>query len=90
MSKTQLQNTSRSKPQESGWFAAYKQFLLSKDESVTLKLAPLALAGILPPEILTNAIPVLGLVDDIGFIIATVIVIVKTRQRVKRYRQPDA
>ena len=89
MTDTQLQNKPTSQPQESSWFAAYKHFLLSKDESVTLKLAPLALAGILPPEILTNAIPVLGLVDDIGFIIATIIVIVKTRQRVKRYRQPD-
>lgn len=86
MTDTQLEPSKSSQPIQTSWLSAYKRFLASKDESVTLKLAPLALAGILPPEILTNAIPVLGLVDDIGFIVATIVVIVKTMHRVKKYR----
>lgn len=62
------------------------RFLTSRDESMLLKLAPLALVGILPPEILTNAIPVLGLADDVSYFILATFVIFKTLSRVNAYR----
>ena len=70
-----------------GWFAAYRRFLLSRNESVVLKLAPLALIGILPPEVLSNLIPGIGLLDDVGYIIALVFVVYKTITRVAAYRR---
>ncbi len=68
------------------WPKAYLRFLLSKDESVVLKIAPLALAGILPLDILSNIIPFVGELDDLGYIILLVVVAFKTLKQVNKYR----
>lgn len=72
-----------------GWWDAYKRFLFSKQESIMLKIAPLALIGILPEEIITNVIPGLGLFDDAGFCILASVVVVRTLIRVNHYRAID-
>ncbi|HEY4160758.1 MAG TPA: hypothetical protein VGM08_01725 [Candidatus Saccharimonadales bacterium] len=59
---------------------------MSRDESAALKVAPLALVGVLPADILTNLIPVIGELDDVWFTIAIVIIAVRTIQRVRQYR----
>lgn len=71
---------------KSSWSKAYFRFLRSKDESVVLKIAPLALAGILPLDILSNIIPVVGELDDLGYIILLVAVVFKTLKQVNKYR----
>jgi hypothetical protein len=71
---------------KAGWLTAYKRFLFSREESVLLKLAPLALIGILPEEILSNLIPGLGLLDDAGYVVIVAVVLYKTVTRVNRYR----
>lgn len=72
--------------QRIGWFRAYQRFLLSRDESLVLKLAPLALIGVLPEELLSNLIPGIGLLDDFGYIVLLAFVIYKTFTRVNAYR----
>ncbi len=71
---------------KSSWLKAYAKFLLSKDESVLLKIAPLALAGILPFEILSNLIPLVGELDDLGYVIMLSFVIYKTLKQLNKYR----
>jgi uncharacterized membrane protein YkvA (DUF1232 family) len=68
------------------WTQAYKRFLRSRDESLTLKIAPLALLGLLPLDIISNIVPLVGELDDIGFLIALVIVAGRTYNRVRKYR----
>jgi len=68
------------------WSKAYMRFLLSSDESLMLKIAPLAMLGILPFDIISNIVPLLGELDDLGYLIALAFIIVKTADRVRRYR----
>jgi uncharacterized membrane protein YkvA (DUF1232 family) len=68
------------------WLRAYARFLASRQESTMLKAAPLALMGILPAEILTNAIPVLGVADDVSYVVLAVYIALRTLARVRRYR----
>jgi hypothetical protein len=65
---------------------AYLRFLLSRDESVLLKAAPLALVGALPIDLLSNIVPVVGELDDLGYIIVIVVVTLRTLNRVNKYR----
>lgn len=69
-----------------GWLGAYRRFLLSRRENLLLKVAPLALVGVLPPELLSNLIPGIGLLDDLGYLILAAFVIYKTVSRVNAYR----
>jgi hypothetical protein len=69
-----------------GWSTAYRHFLMARNESIALKIAPLILIGILPPELMSNFIPGLGLLDDYGYMIIAVFVVYKTVTRVQRYR----
>lgn len=69
-----------------GWLSAYQAFLLSRHEPMTLKLAPLALLGYLPINILDEFIPVIGWLDDIPYALLVGIVIFNTARRVRKYR----
>jgi uncharacterized membrane protein YkvA (DUF1232 family) len=68
------------------WTQAYWSFLRSKNENMALKVAPLALLGILPIDILSNLIPLVGELDDIGYILALAVIIARTSNRVRKYR----
>lgn len=70
-----------------GWFQAYVRFLVSRDESLVLKVAPLALIGVLPMDIVSNIIPGIGLLDDAGYILIAIAVLFKTLARVGYYRR---
>lgn len=69
-----------------GWFHAYLRFLTSKDESFVLKVAPLALMGVMPIDVISNIIPGIGLLDDAGYMVIAVAVLFKTLARVNFYR----
>ena len=71
----------------SGWLTAYMRFLTSKDESLMLKVAPLALIGVMPMDVVSNIIPGIGLLDDSGYILITIVVLSKTLIRVNHYRR---
>jgi len=71
---------------KASWSKAYKRFLLSGHESLLLKVAPLAMIGILPFDIISNLVPVIGELDDIGFIIVLAVVAFRTYERVRKYR----
>lgn len=71
-----------------GWFQAYVRFLVSRDESLVLKVAPLALIGVLPMDIVSNIIPGIGLLDDAGYILIAIAVLFKTLARVNYHRRP--
>ena len=70
----------------SSWIKAYLRFLHSRDESVVLKAAPLALVGVLPIEILSNLIPFVGEADDAGYMIVLAVITARTLWRVRKYR----
>jgi uncharacterized membrane protein YkvA (DUF1232 family) len=70
----------------SSWIRAYLRFLGSRDESVMLKAAPLALMGVLPIDIVSNLIPFVGEVDDLGIIVIFAVVVSRTVWRVRKYR----
>lgn len=70
------------------WLHAYKLFLLDKDESFILKLAPLILILGSPEVIVSNHLPVVGEVIDVGALSVTALVIFRTYSAVKRHRQP--
>jgi uncharacterized membrane protein YkvA (DUF1232 family) len=65
---------------------AYLRFLLSRDESMVLKIAPLALVGVLPVDLLSNIVPVVGELDDLSYLIAIAVIAIRTVQRVRKYR----
>jgi len=71
---------------KASWGRAYLRFLAAKDERLLLKVAPLALLGVLPIDTLSNLIPVLGFFDDAGYLIATLVVVSRTITRVHKYR----
>ncbi len=68
------------------WLSAYKAFLLSQDESLILKIAPLALLAGSPELIASNLIPVVGEVLDVGGIALTSVVALRTLAAVQKYR----
>lgn len=68
------------------WGAAYRRFLLSRNEPLLLKIAPLALIGILPPELLSNLIPGIGFLDDAGYVVLLIVIAYQTLTHVSRYR----
>lgn len=68
------------------WLTAYRRFLLSRNEPLLLKIAPLVLVGILPPDILTNLIPGIGFLDDAGYVVLVAYTVYQTITRVNRYR----
>ena len=86
MSNMQQNNELTLRIAKISWPKAYLKFLLSKDESVILKIAPLALAGILPLDVLSNLIPLVGELDDLGYIILLAAVVIKTLKQVNKYR----
>jgi hypothetical protein len=71
---------------KSSWSRAYLRFLMSRDESLLLKVAPLALVGLLPVDVLSNIVPLVGELDDLGFIIALAVITGRTVYRVRKYR----
>lgn len=75
-------------PQQStrSWGAAYKRFLLSRDESFILKVAPLLLLIGTPGVIVSNLLPVIGEVIDLGDVTLILIVALLTYRAVRKYR----
>jgi uncharacterized membrane protein YkvA (DUF1232 family) len=72
------------------WPQAYVKFLKSPRESLLLKIAPLVIMGIIPADLISNLIPVIGIVDDVGLSGIGIVVIVRTMWRVRIYRRPAA
>jgi uncharacterized membrane protein YkvA (DUF1232 family) len=70
------------------WPQAYVEFLKSPNESFLLKLAPLVIMGIIPADLLSNLLPVVGIVDDVGLSGVGIVVIGRTLWRVRGYRRP--
>ena len=68
------------------WLSAYGKFLLSPEESLILKIAPLAFFIGAPELIATEFLPIIGEVSDVGVLILIVIVAVRTIRAVQRYR----
>jgi hypothetical protein len=68
------------------WFEAYKQFLTSRDESLGLKLLPLAALGIVPVAVADEIIPFIGMLDDIPTALLVGFIAWRTWLRVKTYR----
>ncbi|CAN5431421.1 hypothetical protein BH10PAT3_BH10PAT3_0690 [soil metagenome] len=68
------------------WASAYKSFLISREESLILKIAPLILLFGSPEIIASNIIPVVGEIIDIGSFGIVVTVAYKTIKSVRKYR----
>ena len=68
------------------WLAAYKSFLVSKDESLLLKVAPLVILAGSPEIIASNLIPFVGEVLDLGGFALSGIVALRTLAAVQKYR----
>lgn len=68
------------------WFEAYRAFLMSKDESFLLKIAPLILLVGSPEVIASNLIPVIGEFMDLGTFSIAALVFVRTMLAVRKYR----
>jgi hypothetical protein len=67
--------------------SAYIEFLKSRDESILLKIAPLVMVGLIPADLVSNLLPVLGIVDDVGLTGFSAIIVIKTILRVSKYRR---
>jgi uncharacterized membrane protein YkvA (DUF1232 family) len=72
------------------WFQAYLRFLRSPQESILLKIAPLIIIGVIPVDLLSNILPVVGLVDDVGLSGIGIFTIVRTLWHVNKYRNPTS
>lgn len=72
--------------QTKGWLQAYKLFLMDRDESFVLKVAPLIILFGSPEVILSNLLPIIGEVVDIGALSITGLVIFKTYLAVRKHR----
>jgi hypothetical protein len=68
------------------WPQAYKAFLLDKDESILLKVAPLAVVLGAPEIIVSNVIPIFGEFIDVGGITLTSIMAFRTYLAVRKHR----
>ena len=72
--------------QKASWVSGYKAFLLDKNESLFLKVAPLVLLFGSPEVIVANLIPVVGEALDLGTFSITVLVAFRTYRAVQRHR----
>jgi hypothetical protein len=69
------------------WAEAYRAFLLNPRELLTVKLLPLIAMGILPLSMADDVLlPFIGVADDIPTAIIVGFVVLRTWQRVRRYR----
>jgi hypothetical protein len=68
------------------WPNAYKAFLLDKNESTLLKLAPLAIIFGAPEVIVSNIIPVVGEFVDIGGLSLASIIAARTFLADRKHR----
>ena len=68
------------------WLQAYARFLLSPEESLLLKLAPLAFLIGAPELVASEFLPVIGEISDLGVIVIAAIVAIRTVRAVHRYR----
>jgi uncharacterized membrane protein YkvA (DUF1232 family) len=75
-------------PVKLSWTKAYIRFLRSPEESLLLKIAPLVILGILPVDLLSNILPLVGLVDDVGLSGLSIVTIIRTIWKVNKYRSP--
>ena len=86
MLQTNYINHTKEQSIQRSWAKAYKSFLLSRDESFVLKIAPIVLIFGAPEIIVSNILPVIGEAADIGGLTLTAIVASKTFSAVKKYR----
>jgi uncharacterized membrane protein YkvA (DUF1232 family) len=77
-----------STPAKLNWLQAYLQFLRSPQESILLKIAPLIIIGVIPVDLLSNILPVVGLVDDVGLSGIGILTVIRTLWHVNKYRNP--
>jgi hypothetical protein len=68
------------------WIEAYKNFLLSPDENLILKVAPVLLLIGFPEVLASNIIPGLGEIVDLGDMTLTILVLARTVSAVRKYR----
>ncbi len=68
------------------WGVAYKRFLLSADESLFLKIAPLFLLLGSPEILISNLIPVVGEVVDLSALSLAILVVLRTWHSTRKYR----
>jgi hypothetical protein len=73
----------------SSWLTAYKAFLLDKDESFILKVAPLAILLGMPEILASNLIPGVGEIIDLSGLGVTSVVLFRTYLAVRRHRNPS-
>jgi len=71
------------------WAQAYMAFLLSRSESLILKVAPVALILGTPEVIASNFLPVVGEISDVTELVLWVVVILRTISAVNRYVKRD-
>jgi len=64
-------------------------FLLSRSESLILKVAPVALILGTPEVIASNFLPVVGEISDVTELVLWVVVILRTISAVNRYVKRD-
>lgn len=82
----QSHTINNSQTAQKSWMMAYRSFLMSRDENMMLKIAPFALLLGSPEIIISNLIPVVGEVVDVGSITLSLVVAYKTYNAVKKYR----
>jgi hypothetical protein len=82
-STVQHQNTL---PIRKSWPRAYAAFLLNRNENLILKVAPIILLVGSPELLVSNIIPIVGEVVDIGGASMALIVAFRTLSAVKKYR----
>ena len=68
------------------WPAAYKAFILDRHASFLLKIAPIAILIGSPEIIVSNIVPVVGEIADVGGLTLTAIVAFRTLAAVRKYR----
>jgi hypothetical protein len=73
-------------PGSRSWIGAYGAFLRSRDENLILKAAPLLIIFGSPEILVSNLLPVVGEVLDIGAFGISVLVLVRTFSAVRKYR----
>lgn len=70
----------------STWGKAYKAFLLSHNENLVLKIAPLLILIGTPEILASNLIPIVGELADVGDFSLLLLVVVRTFQAVQKYK----
>lgn len=80
-----IPTTSTTSPARRSWAQAYFKFLLSPKENLVLKVAPIFLLLGAPEVIVSNFLPVVGEVTDLGALVLWAIVITRTVRAVRRH-----